>query len=274
MSQFEYLRGVSIGQYLPLDSLTHRLDPRAKIIGFSFLIIAISIANNLYSLVMALFVSLILIAASRIPFSFAVRGLLPPLPFLVLIALLQLVITPHPETSSIVFGVWKINVYCEGILAALKLLLRFTSLLMILTTLSSCLSTIEMINGLDLLLKPLQQIGVPTDNAVLLVQLTLRFIPFLALNAEKIAKSQASRGAKWDTLNRKLIDRIQQIVPLVIPLFITSLRQAENLSTAMLARGFAGSTSRTSMHTYHFTLGDSVFMLSLLFIAVGILFLF
>ena len=131
-----------------------------------------------------------------------------------------------------------------------------------------------MINGLDLLLKPLQQIGVPTENAALMVQLTLRFIPFLALNAEKIAKSQASRGAKWDTPNRNLINRVQQIVPLVIPLFITSLQQAENLSTAMLARGFASSTTRTSMHTYRFTLRDSVFLLFLLISAAGILFLF
>jgi energy-coupling factor transport system permease protein len=274
MSQFEYLRRVSIGQYLPLDSPIHRLDPRAKIIGFSFLIIAISISNNLYNLTLALLVSLILIAASRIPFSFAIQGLLPPLPFLVLIALLQLVITPHPETSSVVFGVWRITIYIEGILAALILLLRFASLLLILTTLTSSLSTIEMINGLDLLLKPLHQIGVPTKNAALLVQLTLRFIPFLALNAEKIAKSQASRGAKWDTPNGNLINRVQQIVPLVIPLFITSLRQAENLSTAMLARGFASSTARTSMHTYRFSLRDSVLLLFLLITAAGILFLF
>ncbi len=250
------------------------MDPRAKIIGFSFLIFAISISNNFYSLALALLVSVILIAASHIPLSFAVRGLLPPLPFLLLIALLQLVITPHTETSASVFGVWRITIYSEGILAALRLLLRFASLLLILTTFTSSLSTIEMINGLDLLLKPLQQIGVPTENTVLLVQLTLRFIPFLALNAEKIAKSQASRGAKWDTPNGNLINRVQQIVPLVIPLFTTSLQQAENLSTAMLARGFAGSTTRTSMHTYRFTLRDGIFLLSLLITSAGILFLF
>ena len=274
MSQFEYLRRVSIGQYLPLDSFIHRLDPRVKIVGFSFLIIAISISNNLYSLILALLVSLVLIAASRIPFSFAIRGLLPPLPFLFLIATLQLVITPHAETSATVFGVWRIQIYIEGILSALRLLLRFASLLLILTTLTSSLSTIEMINGLDLLLKPLQKIGVPTANAVLLVQLTLRFIPFLALNAEKIAKSQASRGAKWDTPNKNLFNQVQQIVPLVIPLFTSSLRQAENLSTAMLARGFAGNTAHTSMHTHHFSLRDGVFLMLLLITAVSILFLF
>ena len=152
MSQFEYLRRVSIGQYLPLDSFIHRLDPRAKIIGFGLLIIAISISNNLFSLALALLVSLTLIAASRIPFSFAIRGLLPPLPFLLLIALLQFVITPHTETSAAVFEVWRIPIFIEGIFPAMKLLLRFTSLLLILTTLTSSLSTIEMINGLDLLL--------------------------------------------------------------------------------------------------------------------------
>jgi len=274
MSQFEYLRSVSIGQYLPLDSLVHRLDPRVKISGFSFLIIAISISNNLYNLALALLVSVILIATSSIPFSFAFRGLLPPLPFLLLIALLQLVITPHAETSAAMFGAWGFAIYSEGIFAALRLLLRFASLLLVLTTLTSSLATIEMINGLDLLLKPLQQIGVPTKNAALLIQITLRFIPFLALNAEKIAKSQASRGAKWDTPTGNLITRVQQIVPLVIPLFTTSLQQAENLSTAMLARGFAGSTARTSMHTYRFALRDGIFLLLLLISTAGILFLF
>lgn len=274
MSQFEYLRRVSIGQYLPLDSFIHRLDPRAKIVGFISLIIAVSISNNLYSLALALLVSLALIAASRIPFSFAIRGLLPPLPFLLLIATLQLVITPHAETSTAVFGVLRIPIYIEGILSALRLLLRFASLLLILTTLTSSLSTIEIINGLDLLLKPLQQIGIPTANAVLLVQLTLRFIPFLALNAEKIAKSQASRGAKWDTPNKNLFNRVQQILPLLIPLFTSSLRQAENLSTAMLARGFASNTARTSIHTYRFSLMDGVFLLLLLTTAASILFLF
>ena len=273
MSQFEYLRRVSIGQYLPLDSFIHRLDPRAKIVGFGFLIIAISISNHLYSLMLALFVSVILIAVSRIPYSFAIRGLLPPLPFLIIIAALQLVIPPHAETPAAVFGIWKISIYNEGIVSALKLLLRFISLLLILTTLSSSLSTIEMINGLDLLLKPLQRIGLPTENAALLVQLTLRFIPFLALNTEKIAKSQASRGAKWDTLDGNLINRVQQIAPLIIPLFTTSLRQAENLSIAMLARGFASSAERTSMHTYCFTLKDGVFLLLVFVIATGILFL-
>ncbi|MDO9547090.1 MAG: energy-coupling factor transporter transmembrane component T [Pelolinea sp.] len=274
MSQFEYLRNVSIGQYLRLGSPIHRLDPRAKIIGFSLLIIAISISISLTALLIALFVSVLLIAFSRISFSYAVRGLLPPLPFLVLIALFQLVITPQSASSSVIFEYWKVSISMDGVYAALRLMVRFPALLLVLTMFSSTVSTIEMIDGLDLLLNPLQKIGLKTQNAALLIQITLRFIPFLAMNAEHIAKSQAARGANWDAPERNLITRVRQIVPLIIPLFTTSLRQAENLSTAMLARGLGSTNARTSMHSYSFKLMDGMFLLLSLLTFAGILFFF
>ena len=222
----------------------------------------------------ALLVSVLLIALSRIPFLYAMRGLLPPLPFLVLIALLQLIITPSVEPSTIIFEFWKVNISMDGVTAAMRLIVRFTSLLWVLTTFSSTVSTIELIDGLDLLLSPLQRIGLKTQNAALLIQITLRFIPFLALNAEHIAKSQASRGANWDAPDKNLISRVKQIVPLIIPLFTTSLRQAENLSTAMLARGFGSANERTSMHAYSFQFKDGMFLLLSTLASVGILFLF
>lgn len=258
MSQFEYLQRVSIGQYLPIDSPVHRLDPRTKMISLGLLIAAITLSGNLMSLSAGLIISFLLVVVSRIPIPFAFKGLLPPLPFLILTALIQLVITPHGEADSIMFQLWNIPVYTESILTAIRLILRFISLLFLLGITSATISTIEMINGLDLLLKPLQKIGVHTENAAIIVQLTLRFIPFLAINAGKIAKSQASRGARWDAPDKKLFGRVRQIIPLLIPLFITSLQQAENLSIAMLARGFRSGSERTSMHAYHFSFRDGL----------------
>ena len=274
MSQFEYLRSITIGQYLPLGSPIHRLDARTKILGLSLLIIAISLSTSLTALMMALFVSVLLIALSRIPISYVIRGLLPPLPFLVLIALLQLIITPPVDSPTIIFEFWKVSISMDGVTSAIRLLARFTSLLLVITAFSSTVSTIELIDGLDLLLSPLQRIGLKTQNAALLIQITLRFVPFLALNAEHIAKSQTARGANWDAPERNLISRVKQIVPLIIPLFTTSLRQAENLSTAMLARGLGSSNARTSMHTYSFDFKDGMFLLLSALTSAGILFLF
>jgi energy-coupling factor transport system permease protein len=274
MSQFEYLRNISIGQYLPLNSPIHHLDARTKIFSLSLLIIAISLSTSLTALMAALFISVLLIALSKIPFSYVQSGLLPPLPFLILIALLQLAIAPHSESSIVIFEFCKVPIRMDGVTAAIRLFTRFISLLLILTIFSSTVSTIELIDGLEMLLSPLRKIGIKTQNVTVLVQITLRFIPFLTLNAEHIAKSQASRGANWDFPERNLISRLKQIVPLIVPLITTSLKQAENLSTAILARGFGSTNARSSMHIYSFRIKDGVFLLLSTLVSTCILFLF
>jgi len=262
MSQFEYLRSMSIGQYLPLDSPVHRLDARAKLLVYTTLIIAVSLAHQAAGLLLALAIAGILMAASRTPSAYALRGWLSALPFLLALAALQLFIVTPADTAFPLLDLFGLRIFSAGIESAARLLLRFSVLIALLTVASATLSTLESTHALELLLKPLSWVGLNPTPLVMVVQIMLRFLPFLALSAEKIAKSQASRGANWDGRRDGLIARARRVLPLIIPLFINSLRQAETLADAMLARGFSEKRARTSLRELRFRLLDGLFLLA------------
>jgi len=262
MSQFEYLRSVSIGLYLPLASPLHRLDPRAKLLAYVMLIVAVSVTQELTGLLIGMIIAIVLLIASRTPPGYVMRAWLSALPFLLLLAVLQLFMVRPQAPTSPWLNVIGLQVYGDGIYSAVKLLLRFTILIMLLTVASATLSTLETMYAIDLLLKPLHWIGLNPTPLVMVVQIMLRFLPFLALSAEKIAKSQASRGAEWDSRKGGLVARVRRVLPLIIPLFINSLQQAEMLADAMLARGFSKERPRTSLREYHFQMMDGAFLLA------------
>lgn len=258
MNNFEFLRMVNIGQYLPLDSVLHRRDPRAMILAYFLLVAASTFTRSLTGLFLALALVLALLVLGRIPLRYALRGLLPPLPFLLLLAVLQVFISIHPPLAQPLFT-WKfISIYASGLLAAARLLVRFCVLILELSLASFTLSTSELIHGLDTLLKPLTFLSLPVDDLVMVIQVTLRFIPFLAQAAERIAKAQASRGAEWGTRKGGLLARTRQVVPLVVPLFMTSLQRAEAMALAMDARGYGSQPKRSSMIVFHFDWRDGL----------------
>lgn len=272
MSEFEYLRHISIGQYLPLASFIHRIDPRAKLLAYAVLIIALSLSGSLFGLLLGLALTFALLVSSHTPLSYALRGWLTALPFLLILAVLQVFLIRLQTQSVALFTIFGIRIHAEGLQAALRLLLRFTALYGLLTVATATLTTLETIHALEMLLKPLRVLGINPAPLAMMVQIMLRFIPFLALSAEKIAKSQASRGAQWDGRKGGLVARARRVLPLIIPLFIISLRQAETLTDAMLARGFDSRLTRTSMHAYVFGLTDVVFLLLTLVSALMMLF--
>lgn len=261
MHNFEFLRMVNIGQYLPLQSVLHKLDSRARIIIYFFIILAATFTPHLIGLLIALAVVLMGLLLGRIPLKFALRGLLPPLPFLLILAVLQVFITPHAPEAAALFEVGPVRIYLTGLTTAGMLLLRFVVLILGLGLASYTLSTSEMIHGLESLFSPLTRLGIPTHDLVMVLQVTIRFIPFLAQAAERIAKAQASRGAEWGTGKAGLLARTRQVLPLILPLFLTSLRRAETLALAMDARGYATVTRRTSMQVLVFTWKDGVAIL-------------
>ena len=261
MSQFEYLNRISFGQYLPTGSIIHRLDPRSKILGYTILILALTLSKQIPGLLAAVILIMLLLLISKVPITYALRGLLPPLPFIALLAILQLFITPHPSGDRLLFSYGILSISATSLRFAILLLIRFTGLILLLTLASVTLSTLEMIHGLDLLLKPLNRIGIRTDSAAMVVQIMLRFIPFLAINAEKIAKSQASRGAEWDSSKGGVIRRVRQFLPLIIPLFSVSLQQADTLANAMLARGYGSNVHRTGLREVRFNWMDLIFLI-------------
>ncbi len=261
MNQFEFLPLVTIGQYMPNGSVLHRVDARTKLIVFAAFLVAITFTPSLVGLLTALAGLLAGILAAQISLKTMLKGLLVPLPFLILIVLLQLLFfTPQVETVTLVDW-WIIHITRAGITSAILMLFRFVDLIFCLSLSSFCISTSEMITGLDLLLSPLRRIGIKTMDLVMMIQITLRFLPLLAISAERIAKAQASRGAQWGTGKSGLIAQVRKVVPLIVPLFITSLRRAESMALAMDARAYGLKDRRTSIYELVFDHRDTWFLL-------------
>jgi energy-coupling factor transport system permease protein len=209
-------------------------------------------------LVMALIVLLVGLVIARIPLGYALKGLLPPLPFIVFLSVLQILFGPR-GTAVAPLWVWgPVSVSAAGLLSGALLVLRFAVLILAISWLSFCISTTEIVHALDALLTPLTKIGLPTHAFVLMVQVTLHFLPLLAQEAERIAKSQASRGAEWGTGRGGLLRRARQALPLLVPLFLAGLQRAENLALAMEARGYQGGKGRTTMVELRFRWSDAV----------------
>jgi energy-coupling factor transport system permease protein len=271
LSDFEYLQNVIVSQYLPLGSWVHLRDPRMKLVGYAFLISAITLTTQNNGLLIGILAVFLLMVFSKTPWKFAFRGILTPLPFILILSILQLFITSHGSTSIPILKIPGTGIYPEGILAGIRLIIRFCTLIGFLTISSVTLSTLEIIHAMELLLKPFEKLGLQIGSAAMAVQITFRFIPFLAINAEKIAKAQASRGAEWGNTKGNLFMRIRQIFPLLIPLFNNSLKQSETLADAMLARGFKEDGMRTSMAEYRISTQDWIFLILLFLVSALII---
>ena len=267
MSNFEFMQRMTFGQYLPTGSPLHRLDARARIVIFTAFLMAVTIVKGIPSLVFSLVLACIGLLLARVPLGYALKGLLPPLPFLVILAVIQVLMRSW-GTETALAQFWVLRVTTQGLLEGSMLLLRFASLVLWLSLSSFTLSISELILGLNLLLRPLRRLRLPVDDIVLMVQVTVRFIPFLTQSAERIVKAQASRGAAWGKGSGSLLQRVRQALPMIVPLFLNSLHRAENLALAMDARGYGGSTARTAMHELHFRFVDWVAVGGSLLLAV------
>ncbi|MCD4674203.1 MAG: energy-coupling factor transporter transmembrane protein EcfT [Anaerolineaceae bacterium] len=265
MSDFEFTQRMTIGQYLPTGSALHRLDPRARIVIYIVLLAAVTFTPGIWGLVFGLLVMCVGLLWAHIPLRYALKGLLPPLPFLLILAIMQVFLHPGGAAETVFFQLGPLLVTTGGMAAGGMILLRFAALILVLSLSSFTLSTSELILGLHRLLRPLGRIGLPVEDLVLMIQVTLRFIPFLMQAAERIVKAQASRGAAWGKGSGGPLRRARHILPMIVPLFLTSLRRAENLALAMDARGYGAATERTSMRELHFRAWDW------LAVAVGIL---
>lgn len=273
MSQFEFLRAIPFGQYLPVDSILHRIDPRARIIAYTTMIMALTFSKFVPGILFGVVVVLIGLRLGKIPLRFALRGMVTPLPFLLILAVLQVFININTADEVILLAVGPVRITPSDLMAGLILLVRFTGLILAIGLSTYTLSTSEMTQGLNALFRPLAQIGIQAQDLVMMAQVTLRFLPLLAQTAERIAKAQASRGADWDRRTRNLLTRVRQVIPVIVPLFLASLNRAENMALAMDARAYGSSPERTSLVELHFRVGDGLLIAAALLAGVGILFL-
>lgn len=271
MNNFEFMSHVTIGQYLPAGSVIHRLDARARIVGLCLIFLSAVFTTHIEGLFLGFGLVLALLAIARVPVQYALRGLIPPLPFLLILALLQVLINPYPEHGILLVKWWVILISISDIFAGLMILVRFAVLILTISLATFTISTSELIHGLNALFSPIERLGIPTRDFIMMLQITLRFIPFLAQSVERIAKAQAARGADWGSGKGGLINRTRQVIPMIVPLFMTSLRRAENLALAMDARGYGSGPRYSSMIVFSFKPKDAGALLIALAIGLVIL---
>jgi len=271
MSQFEFSRSLNIGQYLPLGSPLHRLDPRARLVGYFCLVIGLVFTRSALGLLLGVLATFAGLFVGRIPLRYALRGLAAPLPFLLFIAAIQVFFNAQPDSGPVFFTIAGLVVGLSDVWLALMLLARFCALILALSLASYTLSTGELTLGLGYLLRPLARLGLPAHDFVMMLQVSLRFLPLLAQSAERIAKSQAARGADWDARGGNLLARARRILPIIIPLFLVSLRRAESMALAMDARGYGSVVQRSSRIVLHATPRDWLAAVFLFLLAVGII---
>jgi energy-coupling factor transport system permease protein len=250
MSEFELLRNITIGQYLPTDSPVHHLDPRVKLVGGALLMAAVMFNSSGVGVALGLMAVLSVLALARIPLRYALRGLRAAWPFFAMVALLQLIFYPHARAAaegSLLLQWGPLMITGASLYLLVILLGRLMALILLVSGLTFCTTVTELSHGTERLLRPLQRVGVPAHELALVLTLTLRFLPLLAQEMERIIKAQTSRGADFGGSRWNFAQRARRMFPLLIPLFVTSLRRAEDLIQAMEARCYLGGKRRTHL---------------------------
>lgn len=273
MANFEFTQNLSFGQYLPTNSWFHQRDPRAKILLVLFFMMAITFAKNPFMVIAGLVIVLVLFKISRIPFKNSLRGIRTPLPFLIFIAFFQLFRFSPGVDNPLILSIWSYTITMEGLIAAGIIILRFVSLILVISLASYTLSTSDIIYGLQSLLRPLTWLKIPSEDFIIVIQITLRFLPLLGQATEQIAKAQAARGAAWGVKNQNLKQRLKLIIPVIVPMFLTSLQKSETMAMAMDSRGYGTNLKRGAYRLLEFKAQDGILIAAALIVSILILIL-
>lgn len=250
------LRDITVGQYLPMESIIHQMDPRFKIIVSLVFIGSLFAVNTLmgYGVVIA-FLTL-MISASKVPFKYIVRGLKPIL-FIILFAFgLNIFFTPGKELFHYGF----VTITEEGLRQAFFMGMRLILLIIGTSMLTLTTSPIELTDGIEACLSPFKRFGVPAHELAMMMTIALRFIPTLLNETDKIMKAQMARGADFESGN--IASRAKSLIPLLVPLFISAFRRADELAMAMEARCYRGGVGRTRMKQLQYTKLDVLGLVS------------
>jgi energy-coupling factor transport system permease protein len=250
MEEFEISRNITIGQYLALGSFVHRMDPRVKLVSFTLLVAAITFSSSLSANVILLLAVLALVPFSKIPVRYALSGLKPAIPIVLLLAVFQILFYTNAFAASsncVIFFRWgPLSSNTCGVQLAVVSAARFVELLVLTSLLTFSTTVTELTLGTEQLLSPLQRFNFPAHELALTMTIALRFIPTLAEELERIMKAQVSRGADLGQPGRlRFVQQTRALLPLIVPLFLGALRRAEDLVLAMEARCYTGGKGRT-----------------------------
>lgn len=258
------LTDITLGQYFPGNSFIHQLDPRTKIISTLIFIASIFLAESYYSYLFLLAFCIAVSVASRLPYKLILRSI-KPLWILIVLTLLIHVFTT-PGTTLLKIG--PATITQEGVRQGILMSLRLLLLIVVSSLLTYTTSPIVLTDGIEHLLNPFRRIGIPAHELAMMMTIALRFIPTLLEETDRIIKAQMARGADFSSGN--ILQRAKSLVPLLVPLFISAFRRADELAVAMEARCYRGGTNRTRMKVLRLAGIDAV-AFSLIIGLVGIL---
>ena len=251
------LKDITLGQYFPGNSVVHRLDPRTKLMMLVVYIIALFCAVSWVSYAVVLAFLAMTIIVSTIPLKSLFRGMKPLILILVFTGVLNLFFT---EGKTVLVSFWRITITLEGVVRAILMVARILMLISGTFLLTYTTSPISLTDGLESLLGPLKVLRLPVHELSMMMCIALRFIPTLIEETDKIMSAQKARGADFET--GSLLERVKALVPILVPLFISAFRRADELATAMECRCYQGGEGRTKMKLLRFSYFD--------FVALGI----
>ncbi|MFC5465896.1 energy-coupling factor transporter transmembrane component T family protein [Lederbergia graminis] len=256
------------GRYIPGDSVIHKLDPRSKLLFVFGFICIIFIANNIATYGFLFVFVAFLIMLTKIKVTFLFNGLKPVL-FLVLFTfVLQILFNKEGE---VIYSLGFVNIYEEGLKQGIYISIRFFLLVFVSSLLTLTTTPIELTDGLENVLHPLKKIRFPVHELALMMSISLRFIPTLIDETDRIMKAQMARGVDFSSGTIK--ERIQAVLPLLIPLFISSFKRAEDLAIAMEARGYRGGEGRTKYRLLRWKFRDTMVLFVLIILTSGLILL-
>lgn len=235
------LRDITLGQYYQTESLIHKLDPRVKLGGTLLYIISLFFFKNFLGYIVAALFLIMVIKLSGVPFKFMVKGMKAIMFLLLITVVFNLFLTPGTPLISL----WKLTITYEGLRTAAFMAIRLTFLIIGSSVMTLTTTPNNLTDGMEKMMRPLKLIRVPVHEVAMMMSIALRFIPILLEETDKIMKAQIARGADFESGN--IVKRAKALVPLLVPLFISAFRRANDLAMAMEARCYRGGDGRTKM---------------------------
>lgn len=261
------MNNIIIGQYVPGDSLVHRLDPRTKITIIFLFVLFVFLANTLFSYGILTLFAFISVFVTRIQLRFIIKGLKPVWFLIIFTFLLHLFVT---KDGTVLIEISIFKIYSGGLIQGFAISMRFFLLILVTSLLTLTTTPMEITDAIEDMLHPLKKLNFPIHELALMMSISLRFIPTLMQETDKISKAQASRGVDFRTGPIK--QRVKAIVPLLIPLFVSAFKRAEELAMAMEARGYNGGEGRTKLRELKIEKRDIFIYLIFGLVVIGLFF--
>lgn len=259
------IRDITLGQYYQTDSIIHRLDPRVKLTATILYIISLFVFDTIPGYITAAVFLAVIIKLSKVPFKFMVRGMKAIVFLLLITAVFNMFLTPGEALVTF----WKLKITKEGVKTAVTMAIRLVFLVIGSSIMTLTTTPNHLTDGMEKMMSPLKRLKVPVHEIAMMMSIALRFIPILLEETDKIMKAQIARGADFESGN--LIKKAKSMVPLLVPLFISAFRRANDLAMAMEARCYRGGEHRTKMKPLHYEKRDYLaYFFLLCYLAAGV----